>query len=291
VTTAAVTVVIPTIGRPEHLARALSSLQQCHPRADEIIVVDQSDDDRTAAAVAAQPGQGLVRIRSSGKGRGLAVNEGIRAAVNEIVMVVDDDCTVEPGWVDAGQRAIREDRHAIVCGQVLPVAADPRAVPSTLILEGPVDYSGQVRCDVLYAGNMACARSTLLEFGAFDPRIVPAAEDCDLCYRWLRDGRVLKHDPSLVVHHHDWRDPAALRRRYIEYYEGQGRFYAKLLRRRDPGVIRMIVTDARAAVRGYLAGILRHEPAWSDHRRGIARGLPVGLRAGWGEFRGQDRVS
>jgi len=62
-------------------------------------------------------------------------------------------------------------------------------------------------------------------------------------------------------------------------------------RAQDGGVIRMIVTDARAAVRGYLAGILRHEPAWSDHRRGIARGLPVGLRAGWGEFRGQDRVS
>lgn len=285
-------VLIPTIGRPAQLSRALASLAACKPGPTEILVVDQSKGVETEAVVKRSVLRSARVVRSAGTGRGLAVNEGFRAASSEIVMVVDDDCTVDPDWVAAGLQAMARDPGAIVCGQVLPAGGDPRRIPSTIALAHPVDYTGQVRCDVLYAGNMVCGRDEILSFGEFDPRIVPAAEDCDLCYRWLKAGRVLRHDPALVVHHHDWRSPTELRRHYVRYYEGQGRFYAKHLRGGDLGVLKPLSRDVYAAGRGAAAGMVHRVPAWADHRRGIPRGLFAGFRAGWREFRGErGRVS
>jgi glycosyltransferase involved in cell wall biosynthesis len=45
-----VSVVIPTVGRPELVAQALESLGRCDPRAAEVLVVDQSAD-RSASDV------------------------------------------------------------------------------------------------------------------------------------------------------------------------------------------------------------------------------------------------
>jgi GT2 family glycosyltransferase len=123
------------------------------------------------------------------------------------------------------------------------------------------------------------------EIGGFDERIVPAAEDLDLCYRWLRSGRRLRHVPEMVVHHHDWRSREELAELYVTYQRGQGVFYAKHLRRRDLTILRFVANDVGRAARGLLSRLVYGTPRWADPRRGIPRGLPAGLWAGWREFR------
>ena len=49
---ARVTVVLPTIGRPELVRSCLDSLARCEPRADEILVIDSSKDDDVANVAA-----------------------------------------------------------------------------------------------------------------------------------------------------------------------------------------------------------------------------------------------
>ena len=280
-----VTVVIRTIGRPELLAKALASLGRCEPLPDETLVVDQSDGltSRTVVERCGLPGARVVP--STGRGRSLALNEGLEAAVHDTVLVTDDDCEVRDDWIAVARREMAAVPGGIVTGQVLPGGSDPGRIPSVHVLDVPRDYTGELHCGVLYTGNMACSRDAVLALGGFDERVTPAAEDCDFCYRWLRRGGTLRHVPDLVVWHHDWREPRELETLYVDYYRGQGIFYAKHLRAGDRAVVRFMLNDAISALRAGVGGaLLRRRPRWADPRRGIARGLPRGLRDGWRVF-------
>jgi GT2 family glycosyltransferase len=280
----AITVVIPTIGRPDPLQRCLETVTSCSPSAQEILVVDQSHASALAAVVSEFPGVRLVPSEGRGVARGR--NDGLRAAANELVLVTDDDCTVLPDWVDAAWRLAQRYPNAIVTGQVLPVG-DPRAIPSTKIDPLPRDLSALRRGGVLFGNNMLLPRGAVLELGGFDERFGPdeAAEDNEFCYRWLKAGKSLRYEPSLVVNHHDWRNPEELERLYVRYARGEGFFYAKHLRQGDLRMIAFVARDTYRALRGLASALLKRREAWTDPRRGILRGLPGGLFAGWRAYR------
>ena len=287
---AKVSVVIPTIGRPTLLRGALISLARCNPAAAEVIVVDQSDSCVSGPVLDESGPTGARVVGSDKRGRAAAVNRGLAEASHRTVLITDDDCTVSSDWVGAGKRLMEEDPGGIVCGRVLPPSGeDPRLVPSTISLDTPIEYTDQVRCDVLYAGNMGCPRDEVLTMGGFDERIWVAAADCDFCYRWLRDGRRLRHDPGLVVWHHSWRAPRELKRHYVNYYRGSGLVYAKHLAAGDTTMLRFILRDCYGGLRS-LAGPLKGRERWADPRSGVLAGLPRGLWEGWNVFsRGRRR--
>jgi GT2 family glycosyltransferase len=274
-----VSVVIATVGPANRVAACLTSIAQCNPRPAEMIVVDQSGDDAICAAVADFAHAGAKLLTSPVRGKSPAVNLGMRAAAHEIVLLTDDDCTVERNWVEAAWIHVRADPEAIVTGRVLPVG-DAAGIASLVGLEEPRDYTGQIHDDVLFGCNMVCPRSRVLALGGFDHR-VQLVEDNDLCYRWLRARQQLHYDPSLVVWHHAWRTPHELERQFRGYARSQGIFYAKHLRRRDFGVVRFLVRDARRAARGIASRIVHGRREWPDARRALPRGVVVGLITGW----------
>jgi GT2 family glycosyltransferase len=277
---APVTVVLPTIGRPELVRSCLESLARCEPRAGEILVVDSSDDDAVANVVVGFADAGARRIACRTPGLGSAFNLGLQEAQHEIVLLTNDDCTVEPSWVERGLRHASLDANTMVTGRVRP-QGDPAVVPSTN--DDPVarEYSRQVAF-VLYTQSMALHRTVLLEFGGFDGRIQPAAEDNDLSYRWLRAGRRIRYEPDFVVWHHDWRSREQLERLYVGYGIGQGMVYGKHLRRGDLVVAWYLAGAVATGLRGLLArAIRRRRTSHADPRVGFLRGLPVGLARGW----------
>jgi GT2 family glycosyltransferase len=274
-----VTVVLPTIGRPELIKNCLESLARCVPRADEILVVDSSDDDAVENVVAGFAAAGARRIRSTTPGLGSAFNLGLREAKHEIVLLTNDDCTVERSWVDCGLHHALEDGDAIVSGRVRP-HGDPDVVPSTIDNPARREYFG--RADfVLYTQCMAFRRADVLEFGGFDGRIRPSAEDNDLSYRWLRAGRRIRYEPDFVVWHHDWRTREQLERLYVNYGIGQGMVYGKHLRRGDLSIALYLLRDLFAISRGMAARVALGQRNRADPRLGLLRGLPIGLARGW----------
>ena len=275
-------VIIPTIGRPALLANALASLAACHPRADEVIVVDQSDGPATEELVRQRMPHAARRIPCDRRGIGIALNAGLRAASHEVVLITNDDCTVADDWVGVAVARLAGDPRLIVTGSVL-ATSDEALVPSTKTDPRPRDYTGSVQDGALYGANMAACRSALLAFGGFDEQIIPSAEDNDLCYRWLRSGRSLRYEPAMRVWHHDWRTPRELRSLYRRYGVGQGMFYAKHLAEGDRTMVRFVLRDlrgyGRAAARALVRG--RRPPDWCE---GTLLGLPVGLGRGLRQF-------
>jgi GT2 family glycosyltransferase len=283
-----VSVVIPTLGRPDLLRDTLESLSLCEPRPAEVLVVDQSPAVASRAVVdqVDLPGARVLSCPELGIGR--AANAGLRNASQSVALRLDDDCTVRADWVEVAWREMERYPDGMISGRVLPAARDPRMVPSTVTRETPRDYTGDPYRAMLFSGNMACPREAVLSMGGFDERIVPAAEDNDLCYRWVRAGRRLRHVPELVVWHQAWRSPEQLERMYVGYYKGNGMFYAKHLRHGDLRILRFLAADYYGGLRSLLASLLRSTPRWTDPHRGVFPGLMTGLWNGWREFKQND---
>ncbi len=273
------TVVIPTIGRPDFLHVTLQAMVKCDPRADEVLVIDQSHGTHVADVAAVYARWGVRSVRSAGKGVALAVNEGIQAARNEVVLLTDDDCTVDASWIGVGYALSERDPNCVFTGRVLPLG-DPDTVPATRTDDVREDYTGQSRWDVLLRGNMVLRRTLVLTFGAFDERFLTSAEDDDFCYRWLKAGHCLRYEPNLIVWHRHWRLKADLDDRYVQYWREQGWFYAKHLRDGDTRFLRDIARDVKSGFRSAIARLAFRRTS-SDPRRGIALGLLPGLLAGW----------
>jgi GT2 family glycosyltransferase len=169
----AVTVVVPTCGRPELLARCLSALdRQTLPREGyEVIVADDS------------------ALRS---GPAAARNRGCRRARGEIIAFTDDDTEPRPDWLAEGLRAMA-GADAASGRIVMPIP------------ERPTDYErdaqGLERAEFVTA-NCFVRRALLERIGGFDEGFRMAwREDSDLHFRLLRCGaRIVRAPRAVVVH-------------------------------------------------------------------------------------------
>jgi GT2 family glycosyltransferase len=106
---------------------------------------------------------------------------------------------------------------------------------------------------------MAIRRSDLAAVGGFDERLgpgtrFPAAEDNDLGLRLLEAGYRIVYDPEAVLYHRTWRAHGERLRVMWNYGRGQGAFFAKHSRLRDPYILRRFVGEV---VHGTTAAVRR----------------------------------
>jgi len=235
---------IPTVGKERErlLIECLESIEANSTRPDEILVIDQSESLSHLASdsvrVVASPSTGVPG----------ALNHGLAESSSRYTFVTHDDCTVAEDWVEQGLRLI-DHRDAILTGTVRPGAGGSGDVPSTIEDPDPVVYTGDVRHNVIYPCNMVVPTIEARSFG-FDPIFERAAEDNDLCYRWLKAGRALEYRPEMVVWHQDWRTHEQMRALEKRYWHGAGLFYYKHLRLGDTDVLGFMrrETDEAATV-------------------------------------------
>jgi glycosyltransferase involved in cell wall biosynthesis len=115
-----ISVVTPTLGRPEHVSAMLENLAQQSLRPAEAIVVDGAPrgEDATEEAVAElRPRMpfGCVYIRRGG-GTAVQRNAGIDAASGDYVAFIDDDIRLEPDFFEVMTGIFAADRERSVGG-------------------------------------------------------------------------------------------------------------------------------------------------------------------------------
>jgi glycosyltransferase involved in cell wall biosynthesis len=213
-----VAVVIPTRDRPAHLAACLSAVRSELQPDDELLVVDSASSTpvRCDAPVHRVPVPGASRAR----------NAGWRGTSAPVVVFLDDDVQVAPGWRSALTAAL--DGVALVCGRVAvppsqvgaerPVAVTPD-VPEQL-LDGTSALRG-------VSANLAVRRSALEASGGFDERLGPgtwshAGEDLELLDRLLAAGHPGRYAPDVLAFHDQWRSRRQLLRLDFGYGVGAG---------------------------------------------------------------------
>lgn len=203
-----ISVIIPTYNRPDKLAETLSGLgQQNLPAGDyEIIVVD---DGSSPPVELPEYDEGPVcrLIRLKGGERSAARNTGTATAKGKLLVLVDDDISVGPGFLAAHLRAHEEWPDALLVGDIrLPVEAlslpfarfrqnlEQQDVPKTRGVTPMRNFCA--------AANMAISRERFLRLSGFD-RAISSSEDQDFALRHTAGGGKIVYVPEARAIHRD----------------------------------------------------------------------------------------
>jgi len=250
--TPAASVVIPTRNRGDLITETIDSLLKLEGVDFEVLVVDQSTDERTADAVAAAAqGDSRVRVlRTTTVGSSAARNVGAFNAAGRVVAYTDDDCLVEPDWLSALLCEFAQPRVMAVYGRLLPwgfTARDGTEV-GFKAANSRTEYSGRTPPWYIgHGGNMAFRREALLAAGGFDILLgagghFGACEDPDIAYRLLARGDTVVYAGSAIAYHKHWKDWRAQKRMERAYGVGAGAQFAKYIRSGDPYGLRLFAT-------------------------------------------------
>ena len=287
-----VTVVIATRDRGASIACALASLAAGSRAADAVVIVDQSRDDRTAAAVRPFLHDACIRyLRSPTAGLARAHNVAIAEVATELVAITDDDCEVSADWLAQIVRAFaREPRVGLVFGSVLPVAHDPalgfvpgyRRTQAVLArtLRDRAEIDGMGACMALRRRVWADLRGFDERFGAGGP--FRAANEGEFAWRALHAGWWVYETPDVSVLHRGVRSRREARTLVRGYAYGTGAMMAKHVRAGTPYAPRLLGTMAWRWLRGRVHGAVRI--GGGRHRLlrlgGFVRGFATGALAG-----------
>jgi GT2 family glycosyltransferase len=214
-------IVIPTRERPDYLEVALASIApQAAAAGAEVLVVH---DDPPSPAVRATAERFGASYLAHGRHLGLnaARNTGVANSHGELVVFVDDDVEVRPGWLQALTRAARE--HPTV--QVFTGPIHPRlegSPPRSCGREGPpvttLDLGAEDTDRARYAwgANMAVRRRALERTGPFDTVLAGGGDEQEWQDRLrLRGGGRVLYVAAAALDHR--RSPADARLRPLAH--------------------------------------------------------------------------
>ena len=239
------TVLVCTRDRPIMLNRALDALERSSPRRFPIVVVDHSRtvDQQLHQRAATDPNLRVLRDEG-GRGLSRARNLAWPEIATEWVVLLDDDCEFEPGWVESFDAVWSAYPQAdFVAGNLTghaPDEGDYLLVTTFSVKEERLRRGRWTRpADIGFTACCAIRRSTIVRMGGWDERlgagapVFPAGEDMDFNYRFLKSGGIALATPSVRVHHHQWRSPNDLAPHFRGYMQGWCGFSMKQLRSGD----------------------------------------------------------
>ncbi len=232
-----ISVVLSTRDRAHAIPDAVRTILQNDHADFELIVVDQSADGLTEAALAPFSSDPRLRyLRSATAGKSAGLNIGIREARAALVALTDDDCQVSADWLRQIEAAFAgNDRIGIVFGNVLPAPQDramgciPAYIRRQPFLARGVQDKNQVEG---MGACMAVRRSVWQSLNGFDEMLGPgsrfqAADEGDLALRALLAGQWIYETPAIWVTHYGFRTWEQMPALIDGYWGGTGAMMAK----------------------------------------------------------------
>ena len=245
-------IIVPTRLRAGYLEVALASIApQAAAVGAELIVVDDGPDPATEAA-ARQHGAAYVAHPAS-RGLNAARNSGIDHAAGELLVFVDDDVEVRPGWLaallaahaeadlDVGVltgpiHARLEDHRLRSCGREGP--------PITAQDHGPQDRD----VPSAWGANMTVRRAAIDRVGRFDEQRELYGDEQEWQGRLLAAGGRIRDVAAAALDHRRAGDDARLRSlAAAAYRRGASSRRFDVFKGRAPSLPRELVTLAGCA--------------------------------------------
>jgi len=195
-----VSLYIPCYNVEGFIKECLESIfRQTYP-IDEILIIDDGSNDRTAEIASRYP----VRIIKHKENKGLAAsrNTAFKEARNEFVASVDADCVLRPDWLEQLIKNFTGDKIAGLGGMLIErytlSAADKWRVAHMSqhwgddCIENP---------PFLYGNNTVFKKGALKSVGFYNKIFKNNYEDVDLSMRLSESGFILMYNPKAKVEH------------------------------------------------------------------------------------------
>ncbi len=206
------TVIIPNYNGLQFLKPCLDSLAAQTAREFKILVVDNGSTDGSVEWLKVHGVSALFLPENTGFS--CAVNAGIRAAETQYVILLNNDTTVESGYIEALERAIgRSAKIFSVSSKMLQMrdpsvmddAGDMYSVLGWAYQRGvgrpAKNYDKPRRIFSACAGAAIYRRDVFEKIGLFDERHFAYLEDIDVGFRAKLAGYENVYCPDAVVYH------------------------------------------------------------------------------------------
>ncbi len=209
------TVIILNYNGMEYLKKCLSSvLEDIAGYEARVLVIDNGSEDGSLELAESISGVEVIRM---GENTGFckAVNAGIRASSTPYVVLLNNDLTIERGFLKAMEKALDDDAKAFSAGAQMRMMNAPDYMDSAgdyyCALGWAYDYGKGRKASPKYqkprkvfaacGGAAIYRRSILEEIGLFDEKHFAYLEDVDIGYRALIYGYHNLYEPKAVVYH------------------------------------------------------------------------------------------
>jgi GT2 family glycosyltransferase len=262
-----VSVCICTRNRPEELRRTLDSVARSTRPVEQILVSDDSTDERTRDVVVSEYPE-VTYVRGPRTGLGANRNAAARAATEDLVLFLDDDCLLGERFLEHAFRALSVEgwERTIVTGLetnggdvVEPADQDFLGFQRLTYAPG-----AQIKTVVI---NSALFPRALFGTVRFDEQLVYGCDEVDLTTRAVAAGFTIRLSRAAVNDHR----PSQVNRDYYGDFATASRIYVTFKR--------YFVTEQRR-LKGalFLPVALGHAVASAVRHRGPS-GVVTGIRA------------
>jgi GT2 family glycosyltransferase len=286
-------VAISTRDRGDSVGATIASLLSNDWPEFELVVVDQSTDDRTRDCVRLFGSDPRLRyVRTSTTGLSASRNIALAEATHDLVVMTDDDCVVASNFVRMMIEEMRADPSlTLVFADVFE--GSPRTEQWTPINRADSSYSvssldewtSNDAVNIGIGAAMAFRSSAVARMGGFDELLGAGAafrsgEDTDLALRVLLcDGRI-RRTTRTWVYHYGARDIGETRELIRNGLFGAGAACGKLIRSGHPTVLAYLwrVFWATVVVAGWAEVKRGRRPPVLGRAVQLGTGLLAGLR-------------
>lgn len=201
------TVIIPVWNGEAVLEECLTAvLTPPSPHLHELICVDNGSQDGSRQRIAAKFPQTILLPQPTNLGFAGGVNVGLRAATGDLLILLNQDCVVQPGWLDALCRAIEQNpAWGIVGGQIFN--ADGSLNHAGAVLQRPLAYGHHLTTanqpiEYVTGALFAITRRAWETVGEFDEGFFPAYfEEVDYCFRAHQAGFAIGYAAGATAVH------------------------------------------------------------------------------------------
>jgi GT2 family glycosyltransferase len=209
---AGVSVIIPTWNRADLLQSVLTNLKEQTHLPDQIIVVDNGSTD-TTKRVAEQFEVELIEL-SSNYGFAVAVNEGLKRAGGDWVLLLNNDVLLQADWIEQIMAAAIEANASFATGKLLQ-KDDDRTIDGSWDLISRAAYAWRcgdgrpdsavwsTRRQIWFAPMTAALfrRSLFQQLGPLESRFQSYYEDVDFGIRCALAGINGVYEPTAIAYH------------------------------------------------------------------------------------------
>ena len=273
-----VSIVMCSRDRPELLGDTVRSVLATHPcRRSSSWSTRATCPTPRSPRWATVGGCRVVHVPSTTRGLSRARNIGLRAAAHPVVVLLDDDMFVEPGWLEPA----RGRRRRVAAGRRdrprprRPARGRRRRAPAgrartpTRSRAWPAARSRATSCPARTSPSTAtwCSRSAATTSASAPGTRFGAADDNDMGHRLLRAGATIRHEPALRRPAPRLAPARGAAAAALGLRPGEGR----LLRQAPAAARRLDRRAARARRRAARPAGGRRAAAGAAHDRGRAR--------------------
>lgn len=267
-------VIVPAFRCGDVIHRCVASVLATEGMAVEVIVVDNGADEPTRTAIASLPQ--AVRVVRTSRNRGFAsgCNAGLAVARGDLLVLLNDDAEVDPGWLLAADEVFRADaRIAIVGARVLSWDREtlehaggffyPRWGLTGHRGEGEKDcgqYDRLEDVDYVMGAALALRRSVYERLGPLEPSYFMYYEEVEYCLSARRLGLRVCYVPRMRVYHIGRHSSGGMTNRFYYLYHRSRLRY--LLRNASREELKRFLRDEPALyvhppLRAYAGSLLR----------------------------------